>query len=335
MKKILSAAILASNLLANSNVYAAAVVVDPTNLVQTTLAAVKTGLTAASTAVIEAKTSIMEAFDKSAWGKQTAQMVDTIKGIQDTIAKVNEAKNKLTSEITGLRTGVTGFVNEVSNPADPSKDVNYRYAEKLPESYLPAITCSNLSTGCTVVGTGYKGVATPKNSADLRNDLRVDPTKVGYDPLFGTTKTIMRIANEAAEQNAQEVAVIQAMAREAYTEANNRIERIEALRKLLLPPSEGGTAPTDETNDLKYTADIQAQIQVQQALLVNEQNKLAALTVLQQSQRDMYLQRKKEIAAYTKSGDRDASAVQSTERAVILLGKTAAFAALNAIYQFE
>lgn len=315
MKKALSTAVLVVGLFSGGNAYALNLVFDLTNFAKTTATAASTAATAISAEITAIKTSLIQL----AWVKQAKDMIDSIQAAID-------AKNKLTSELTGLRADAAGFVSKVSNPADPTKDVNYRYADKLPESYLPVIKCADTSTGCTVTGTGYKGIATPKNSADLRNELRVDPTKVGYDPLFGITKSILRIANEAAEQNAQEVAVIQAMAREAYTEANNRIVKIEELKKLLDSP------PAGDANDLKYTADTQAQIQIQQTLLANEQNKLASLAVLQQSQRDMYEQRKKEIASYTKSGDRDASAVQSAERLLIATATAAAYTALNASY---
>ena len=65
---------------------------------------------------------------------------------------------------------------------------------------------------------------------------------------------------------------------------------------------------------------------------MNEQSKLSALAMLQQSQRDAYEQRRKEIASYIKTGDRDANLIQSTERTAIALGTTAAYATLNGLY---
>jgi len=74
-----------------------------------------------------------------------------------------------------------------------------------------------------VSGTGYTGVAlSGVNSVNIR-----DAWRVNIEGLSLTSNDINKLSNEAAERYAQEIAIIQAMAQEAYTQANNRILKIE------------------------------------------------------------------------------------------------------------
>lgn len=309
--------ILGSN---NANAVVATEATQLANVIQSTLTAVKSAATAASTKIIEVKTTLMEAWNKSAWIQQAKDMIKTIQ-------EINDAKEKLTSEITGIRNAIANFNPVDINPVNVKDTIDYRYADSLPEKYTPVIVCDS-DNKCKAAGpsTGYVGKAAAINSKNIRDAWRVDESSVGKEFLTGIGDDIQKIANEAAEKNAQEIAVIQAMASEAYVEANNRIKKIEELQDKIANP------PAGEANDLKYTADLQAQIQTQQAYYANEQSKLSALAILQQSQRDAYEQRKKEIASYIKTGDRDASLIQSTERTAIALGTTAAYATLNGLY---
>ncbi len=322
MKKVLSTAVLVISLFGSSNANAvvASEATQLLNVVQTTLTAVESKITAA-------KTTLMEAWNKTVWTQQMKDMVETIKGIQDTISNIVQAKEKLTSELTGLRNTVSSFSPVDLTPANAKDTIDYRYADKLPEKYTPVIVCDS-DNKCTAAApsAGYVGKAAAASSKNIRDAWRVDEASVGKEFLTGIGDDIQKIANESAEKNAQEIAVIQAMASEAYVEANNRIKKIEELQDKIANP------PAGEANDLKYTADLQAQIQTQQAFYANEQSKLAALAILQQSQRDAYEQRKKEIASYVKTGDRNANLIQSGERTAIALGTTAAYAALNGLY---
>ncbi len=297
MKKKLSAALLTIGLMSGSNAYAW----EATEVTQI-LNNVQLGLIQAKNAVIAAKTEAMEAWDKSAWGKQVSQMVDTIKGIQDTIAKVNEAKEKLTSEITGVREYVSKAQDWLDDKtaANPATQVNYAYAQLLPNELVTKATCEE-DEDCVIDGAGYTSTSANIKSVDLRNSVKVNPDEVGNN-FFGVGggKTIKQLSKEAAELNAQEIAVIDTMAREAYLQASNRVVYIQHLKDGLLNPPEG------DKNDLKYTTDLQAMISAEEALLINDQNRISALVVLQQSQRDRYEQRKKELANYAAYDSRKA-----------------------------
>ncbi|MGB7816293.1 MAG: type IV secretion system protein [Methylotenera sp.] len=308
MKKKFSAVVLVAYLLSASNANATGIpVVD----------ALKNAFDIAYKAAEDAWKEAKDAWEESEWGKQWNQLQAQIKEAQ-------EIKQQFSDMTSGLRGIASSFDPKDVLSANAKDTIDYRYADQLPEKYLPSIKCSETGTGCIVVGTGYAGKAIQTNSANIRNALRLDPASVGYDPITGIGKSIQRISNEAAEKNAQEIAVIQGMASEAYVEANNRIKKLDELQTEIGKDS--------AKNDLKRMADLQAQIQAQQAYLDNEQSKLAALAILQQSQRDSYEQRKKEIAAYVKTGDRDLNPVQELERAAVGVATTAAYAGVKALY---
>ncbi len=315
MKKALSTVVLVISLFGSSNVYAAALVEDIAGNISA-------ALNAASTAAIEAKTAIMEAWDHSAWVQQATDMIDSIQSVID-------AKNKLTSEITGLTSYVTNMESAMTAlvASTPGSDVDWNYAKKLPDNYVGDPTCNTEGAACSLSGLPYTGPILGQSSFVSRDTLKVDPATVGYVNILGVSvgKSISQIAREAEEKNAQDIAVINEMAREAFVQSTNRMARLDYLKNGLVSP------PAGDANDLKYTADLHAKIQAEEAYLANDQNKLTALAVLQQSQRDMYEQRKKEIAAYLKSGDRNVG-VQVLPRAAILVATTAAYAALNASY---
>lgn len=296
MKKVLRTTVLITSLTFTSHVYAVDLVLDTTNLIQTTLTAAKSAATAASTKIVELKTTAMEAFDKSAWAKQVEQMVQTINDI-------NKARETLTKEITGPIEAATGYLNKVKDLGTKNKqsEVNYAYAQLLPTEVMTTVTCDE-GQPCETYDNGYHSPSADVSSKDLRDSVKVKASDVGGSfSIFGTTvgtgKRLTQISREAAELNAQEIAVIDAMAREAYAQASNRVKSIQILQNSLLNPPEG------EANTLKYTTDVQAMIVAEQAFLTNDQNRIAALAVLQQSQRDRYLQRKKEIADFSVYGD--------------------------------
>jgi hypothetical protein len=282
MKKLLGTMILLFSLLGSSQANAMAVVDGTANILQGINNTVQTAWKAMDQAWQEAK----DTFDKSAWGKQAKDMLTSIEKLQAAIDKAQAVSDKATSLITGVRN--VGSINTLlKNNESPGLNVDYKYAPLLPRYYTPTFTCDNNS--CTTATTdGYMGDSTQISSKQIREDMKVKTGIVGNN--------IKKVTNEAAENNAQEIAVIQALAQEAYTQANNRIDTIGKLQDAI-------DHPLDESkNDAKYIADLQARIQSEHALLLNEQNKLAALAILQQSQRDAYEQRKKEIAAYVLNG---------------------------------
>lgn len=338
--------ILIVSLIGASNAYAVDLVLDTTNLIQTTLTATKTAATAASTKIIEAKTAISAAVDE--WVKDTA-WVQQAKDMVQTINDINKARETLTKEITGLTAEATGYISKVKalSTAAPHKAVDYQYAQALPNSVMTQVTCKE-DTPCDITDPGYKSKSADILSIDLRDSLKVKPNEVGgsfsfFGTSIGTGKSIAQISREAAELNAQELAVIDTMAREAYLQASNRVAAINILQQSLLNP------PAGEANTLKYTTDVQAMIVAEQAFLINDQNRIAALAVLQQSQRDRYEQRKKEIVEFVTYGDRSVktgtfdpsdpttyltgSTYQGLKRVAIAGTTQAAFSALQAQYK--
>lgn len=85
-----------------------------------------------------------------------------------------------------------------------------------------------------------------------------------------------------ASQN--QVALNRALSEEGYKQASDRIASIQTL-----------IARLGSTPDAKDVADLQARIQGEQAMVQNEMVKLNALAQLQQAQRDIQLQRSREI----------------------------------------
>lgn len=381
MRKALTTAVLAIALCSSGQANSAMIVED-------IAVGVSSGLNAISTGIIEAKTTLMEAWDHSAWVQQLKGLWDSLQKLQQQINEIVGLRDDFMNTLSGVR-DLGGFISNNLNPVKPKDTIDYRYADQLPQAYLPKITCSGSGTGCTVVGTGYVGKAMQGNSADIRNALRVNTGGLSL-----TSNDINKLSNEAAERNAQEIAIIQAMAQEAYVQANNRIQKIEELQAKItnatatvnaksvvtssapdiwkvetpgatsarsittvnadgtttnnpawstgatsttigaVPTTTATTAATASApkNDLKYIADLQAQIQVQQALLANEQNKLAALAILQQSQRDSYEQRKKEIASYVVEGKSRDEFLTSLGRLGVAAAQKVSYSAVAAWY---
>ncbi|MDD2833376.1 MAG: type IV secretion system protein [Methylotenera sp.] len=304
MRKILSTFLLMIGLLNSGNAAAVDIVFDPTNNIQNALTAAKSALTAASTKIIEAKTAASAAVDEwvknTAWVQQANDMIQTIKDI-------NKARETLTKEITGPIEAATGYLNKVKDLGKGNKQVgvNYAYSQLLPTEVMTSVECKD-GAACETNDNGYYSTSADVSSKDIRDSLKLKAGEVGgkfkiFNFEFGVGKSLTQISREAAELNAQEIAVIDAMAREAYVQASNRIKAIQILQNSLINPPEG------EANTLKYTTDVQAMIVAEQAFLTNDQNKIAALAVLQQSQRDRYTQRKKEIADYSVYGDKSSN----------------------------
>ena len=312
MRKILCTVVLILGLIGSSHANATVVVDIGANVWQGLIYGVQTAWQAADAAWKKAK----DAFDKAAWVQQAKDMVDSIQSVID-------AKEKLTSEITGVTDSVLNLDDALADfiKSNPGSEIDYKYTPRVPAAYITGASCPTGNT-CAPVGVGYTGVSSEVSSIELRNQLKVQQSLISTD--------IKRISNESAEKNAQDIAVIQAMATEAFTQAANRIDAIEKLKANLKPKSAGGTGPDGEANSLKFIADMQGRIQAEQALLINDQNKLAALAILQQSQRDAYEQRKKEIAAYVVHGDIDNHIVG---RSLISAAQSAAYDQVAAAYR--
>jgi len=306
MKKLICTVILLFNFFGSAPAHAMAVIdvgsiaQEILILAETAATAIETAATAVATEATAITTELMAAYDKLAHSEVIAKWVEAYQ-------HATEISDKATSLITGAR-GMGGAL----------ADGSYKYKkEELPDSFTPQIYCTD-GSNCRAVGNGYFGSAAAVSSKSLRDNSKVDPLTVNV------ANTIQQISAAAAEKNAQELAVIQAMAQEAYVVTNNRIALIEELKGKI-------DKPDDATkDDAKYIANLQAQLQSQQALLGNEQNKLTALAILQQSQRDAYEQRKKEIAAYVVKGNTDS---HIAGRAMISTAQKTAYDQVAAAYR--
>lgn len=363
MKKLLITLLLVFNLLGSTQV-AAMTVTDPGAYA---LQGLNNSIQATGNALQEAWKALEEtwneqhkAFQESAWVKQLKGMWDQIGEMKKTVAQIMGFRDDVMNTLSGARN-----LNISDTPKSGTNSINYKYADQLPENHIQKGSCTD--TGCTSYSSNYVGPASAANSNAIRDSWRVSGTL--------TAENVNQLSHQAAEEYAHQIAVIQAMAQEAYTQANNRIAKIEelqqkingatsAVNKKSTAPTEGRTGmdmPTYSTgatspysisdtsatagdnsastdtnkNDLKYIADLQARIQTEQALLMNDQNKLASLAILQQSATDAYEQRKREIAAYTISGGQDKgfSVVNAGKRMVIAAGQTAAYTAVANAYK--
>ncbi|WP_047551799.1 type IV secretion system protein [Methylotenera sp. G11] len=356
MKKMLSISIFLFGLFVSTNANAAALVVFQGYQLA------KEHIIAASAAATEAKTTLMEAWDKSVWKEQLFGMLKQLQTAQKELNELVSLRDDFMNTLSGAR----DIGSSILTPNSGSSNPDYHYADRLPSTYSGS--------------SAYIGTLSNSNSTTIRDAWKVNT--IG----FLKTDNITAKTNAAAESNAQQIAVIQAMAQEAYSQAALRVQIIADLERkitdataavnsksvaqsdgqntwevnipalgnthtVITPeiqatqnqydnngnltvagtlglgsltesvswsspassttigeataPTTASAAPPNDRNDLKRIADLQAQIQVQQALLQNEQNKLASLAILQQSQRDAYEQQKREIAAYANKNKSD------------------------------
>lgn len=113
----------------------------------------------------------------------------------------------------------------------------------------------------------YSGLATSANAIKAAAKI-TDISETDLDPNSAAGKAYLASQNQAA--------LNRALGEESYKQTSQRIESIQQLLDKV------NAAP-----DQKDILDLQARIQAEQVMLQNEQNKLAALAQLQQSQRDI------------------------------------------------
>lgn len=335
MKKLLSAAVLVISFLGCSSAYAILgvgdVVSDPIAEESTFLTSIQTGITNVTQKISTIEQKTANYFNKLSWVKQLKTTADQLKGIYD-------AGAKLTSQITGYTDAASNFASKLAKSGGGTSiksgdQADYGYANQLPSDYTPNFHCDlngvcstsldTLGGGPMLPNNGYKGKASNVSSTQLRDDLKINNFADSLS-FKGAQNDKARYV-EAAEKNAQEVAVIQAMAKEAYAQANNRMVVLNDLDNKI-------TNVEPKKNTLKYMADLQAEIQVEQGYLSNEQSKLAALAIMQQSQKDMYEQQKKEIAANLYR-NKESNLWAAAERVLILAANKAALSAVANQYK--
>lgn len=162
---------------------------------------------------------------------------------------------------------------------------NYANTANLPSSYCSdiSVTTNNGVNTYACTGTaGFKGAKSSSDSIDARKKLIVDFSSATKDQILVEIE-------KSSELYAQRVAIFQAMAQEAYARTTLRYEKIQQF----LDDIKNSTDPKD-------IFDLQARVQAEQVMLQNEQNQLLALSQLQQSEKDMYEQRKVELNNFRK-----------------------------------
>lgn len=150
--------------------------------------------------------------------------------------------------------------------------------------------------------TGPRGLGNLLNNPALKNELPADWQSVytaiqkgGYQGLTGSAKSIrnankivdcdqkLETARILCEREANKPAQDKAFVQDAYTHAQARLSNIEGLMSQI-----------DTTSDPKAIADLGARIQIEQAMIQNEQTKLQMFRMLAEAEQALIIQQKKE-----------------------------------------
>ncbi len=175
------------------------------------------------------------------------------------------------------------YLNNKPGNATYSGSSGYATAAQLPSSYCKLGDVDATNNTCT---GGYKGSKSSSDSAQIRKDSRIDYSS------SASLNDIKADTEKAIEHNAHQIAIYQAMAQEAYARTQIRYKNIQDM----LDDIKNSKEP-------KEVLDLQARIQAEQAMLLNEQNQLLALSQLQQSQHDMHAQRMYDLQSFRRKHD--------------------------------
>lgn len=232
MKKLTMTLTILLNILLGSYAHAFPVL-DVANVAQTTQTAANTGvvaantpiqtansaLTSASTFMMEVKATLMEMWDKSAWVQQLKGLWDSLVELKNNVNELMGLRDDVMNTFSGLR---NTHITDYKSMGD--KSVDYTYAAQLPQGYVGVVICD--ADGSCSSSSNYRGEVSGVKSQDIRNAWHVP------DGLIEETD-VRQLTYEAAEEYAQQIAVIQAIAQEAYIQASNRVAKIEDLQKKL------------------------------------------------------------------------------------------------------
>jgi type IV secretion system protein VirB5 len=164
--------------------------------------------------------------------------------------------------------GVRGMANLVN-------DVNAR--KYLPPEWQQTMNLMNSSGG------QYGGIS--GSIASIKAAAKItDLADTGLDANSAAAKAFQASQNQAA--------LNRAVGEEGYKQASQRIDSIQQLLNKV-----------NDAPDQKDVLDLQARIQAEQAMLQNEQIKLALMTQLQQAQRDIAYQQAAEMRMKATKGD--------------------------------
>lgn len=315
-------------------VYAVADVAVYDSTVKTAVDDVKTAVTTADTnitgAVNTADTNITNAVNKQSSGANNGTYtptgtVDAHGAIEHGGLRANQVRQmdlmmgdrdkiKAGTVLAPLAAKDRDYLNLPPNSTTYSgSGSSYAASVNLPSKYCTDITVTAATSttpasyACT--GTaGFKGSTVGGNAIDsaaARKNLIVD--------FSGATKNaILEESAKASELYAQRIAIYQAMAQEAYYRTTSRYTKLQDI----LDDIKNSKEP-------KEILDLQARFQSEQVMLQNEQNQLLALGQLQQSERDMYEQKKIELNSFRKNHADDKNSATYTA------GKIAATAGIT------
>lgn len=214
----------------------------------------------------------------------------------------------LTPDSTTYSGSGSSYATSVNLPSKYCTDITVTAATSTtPASYACTGTAGfKGSTGSTVGGNAIDSTAARKN-------LIVDFSGA-------TNNAILEESAKASELYAQRIAIYQAMAQEAYYRTTSRYTKLQDI----LDDIKNSKEP-------KEILDLQARFQSEQVMLQNEQNQLLALGQLQQSERDMYEQKKIELNNFRKAhADDKNSSSYSTGKVAAITGVTVMNTALIA-----
>lgn len=200
--------------------------------------------------------------DASNLAQQIQQVVSWGQQLQQMAAQLQQMESTFNS-LNGVR-GMANLVN----------DVNLR--KYLPSDWQQTMNLMNNNGGQFAGISG--SISAIKAAAKI-----ADIADTGLDPNSSAGKAFQASQNQAA--------LNRALGEEGYRQASSRIDSIQQLLDKV------NNAP-----DQKDMLDLQGRIQAEQAMLQNEQIKLALMTQLQQAQRDLQQQQAREISMKSGKG---------------------------------
>ena len=259
MKKLLNvmAFLMFSSVMGNAHAFD--LVLDVTNLVQTTATAASAAATKVSTEATRIATEAMQALEEAAWFQQAKDMYSSLTGMKN---QFDSLSNQVMDPM-GTLTGVIkdrGWQNTTGiTPADR----NY-----LPDTYQEIIDEGNDPK--TTLGAATKYYKDQVNEGNGADSLL--PKADFLKALGDSSKAELE---EIEKKNLEYAALNRSLGDEIYRQAAIRTNNLQKLQDRI-----------KDAKDPKDIWDLEAQ-------LLNEQIKLEAIALVQKSQREMDEERKK------------------------------------------
>jgi type IV secretion system protein VirB5 len=192
--------------------------------------------------------------------KQVQQIEQMRQQVEQAKAQLEQAKSQYQA-LTGSRN-----LGEVLN--------NPVYRDYLPQQWQGVYD--------SVRQGGYAGLTGNAKTIQANNQVFDTCAVLSRDPDKARAKEAVAACQAAAALHAQQ----KAFALEAFDKARGRLDQIQGLMRAI-----------NATKDPKEIAELQARIAVEQAAIQNEQTKLQMYQLAAQAERDLQLQREREIEA--------------------------------------